>query len=126
MKHIPKALVRDGDRILIIKRVNWSRNFPGHWDLPGGKPKKDETPEQTLIREAKEETNLDVVPKSRLGIYFGGSKDRFEFTVYATEWSGEIKLSSDHSAFRWASEAEIRALKTMPFMVPLLDDLARE
>ena len=36
------------------------KNYPGEWDLPGGKLEFQEEPREALIREVKEETNLDV------------------------------------------------------------------
>ena len=32
--------------------------FPGHWDLIGGHVEEDETPEEALVREVKEELDL--------------------------------------------------------------------
>lgn len=36
----------------------------GHWGLPKGHVEKDETEEETAIREVKEETNIDVIVDS--------------------------------------------------------------
>ena len=59
----------------------------------GGKVEKDETIEQALIREVKEETNLDLLSYEYNGIiYFtyNGSKD--EMHIFTSEdFKGEIK-----------------------------------
>ena len=59
------AIILDKDnRILLIHR-----NTPElkQWELPGGKLEKDELPEQTAIRELREELNIEVNPEKYLG-----------------------------------------------------------
>lgn len=52
------AIIRDG-KILLIKKARGP--YTGLYDLPGGSPESNETFEQTLTREIKEETNCDVI-----------------------------------------------------------------
>ena len=42
------------NEVLVVK------HNAGHWDFPKGHMEKDETEQQTAIREVKEETNIDV------------------------------------------------------------------
>ncbi|MFC2143986.1 NUDIX domain-containing protein, partial [Candidatus Aenigmatarchaeota archaeon] len=51
------AIMRD-DEILLINRTKYP--FVGFWGIPGGKVKPGETMEKCAVREAKEETGLDV------------------------------------------------------------------
>ena len=53
------ALVDDENKILIGKRPV-GKAFENLWEFPGGKVKKNETVEQALIRETKEEINIDI------------------------------------------------------------------
>ena len=52
------------DKYLVIKRSIIKRGkpnvYPEYWDIPGGSVEDFETPVEALIREAKEEANLDV------------------------------------------------------------------
>ncbi len=60
------------------------RKYPPHgWALPGGFVDVGETLEQAAIREAKEETTLDVTLKSLLGCYSSPSRDERGHTVSA-------------------------------------------
>lgn len=52
------AVLLDGDRILLARRD--SSQFRGRWYIPAGFVEADETVEAAAIREAKEETGLDV------------------------------------------------------------------
>jgi len=61
-----KALVvRDGRFLALELEIGRSRI----WDLPGGKVEDGEEPMQTLLREVKEETALDVEVGQPLGVY---------------------------------------------------------
>ena len=53
------ALIDDENKILIGRRPA-GKAFENLWEFPGGKVKKNETVEQALIRETKEEINIDL------------------------------------------------------------------
>jgi DNA polymerase len=55
------------NKILLIKRKTIV--FKGYWALPGGKVEVGETIEETVVREVKEETNLNVEIISKVGKY---------------------------------------------------------
>ncbi len=49
-----------GKLLLLLRDDNPNIGFPNHWSLLGGKIEEGETPDQALIRELKEEANIDV------------------------------------------------------------------
>jgi 8-oxo-dGTP pyrophosphatase MutT (NUDIX family) len=53
------ALIIRENRILLTKRSNYTKMFPHYWTLPGWKWDKNETPEDVVIREIKEELWVD-------------------------------------------------------------------
>jgi 8-oxo-dGTP diphosphatase len=82
-------------KILLIKRNTIP--FKGYWALPGGRMDPGETVEQTIVREVKEETGLDIIILSKVGEYVEkGIKDDVEYEYYPTCFvvkpvGGEIK-----------------------------------
>jgi len=59
----PTAILIEDQKILLVKQeVTGTR----HWSLPGGKLELEETIEQCLIREIKEETGLDIAVQELL------------------------------------------------------------
>ena len=53
--------------------LQWKGENKGDWSLPGGLVEPGESPAQAIIREVREETGLEVVPKKVIAV-FGGQK----------------------------------------------------
>lgn len=71
------------NKILLIKRN--TRPFVGYWALPGGRMDPGETINQTIIREVKEETGLDVKIVRVVGEYVEkGAREDVEYEYYPT------------------------------------------
>ncbi len=60
-----KCLVENNGKFLFIK-INYSHH---KWTTPGGGVKKGELPRDAAIRETKEETGIDIVNPTFLGLY---------------------------------------------------------
>ncbi|HMF32488.1 MAG TPA: NUDIX domain-containing protein, partial [Candidatus Lokiarchaeia archaeon] len=56
-----KAIIRDEDKFLILKKSDLVDIYPGQWDLPGGRLEEGETWDEGLAREVWEETALEVL-----------------------------------------------------------------
>lgn len=69
---VDAIIVRDG-QVLLIERKN--DPYKGHWATPGGFVDFDETVEQALAREVKEETGLTVKEHSLLRIASDPARD---------------------------------------------------
>lgn len=94
--------IRDG-KVLLARRAH--EPFKGSYDIIGGFIEADELPELAAIREAKEETGLDVRIKSLLGIYvdrYGVDGDYTLNLHYIGEViGGEEKAMDDVASLEW-------------------------
>jgi 8-oxo-dGTP diphosphatase len=97
-------------RVVLIKRKNPPHE--GMLALPGGFLDPDETIEQCCIREAKEETSLDVAIVRIVGVYSDPKRDPRGRTVTVTylcnRVGGEVKGSDDASSAAWY---DVKSLK---------------
>ena len=105
-------LINKNGKIVIIQRK--SETYHDFWALPGGAVNKDETIEEALIREMKEETGVDVEPKEILGIFSDPKRDprgRVISTVFICDYSGTLKAGSDAGKIRLCTVEEALQLE---------------
>jgi ADP-ribose pyrophosphatase YjhB (NUDIX family) len=67
----------DSESIVLIKR----KNPPFGWAIPGGFIEYGESAEETAVREAKEETNLDIELMGQLHVYSESWRDPRGHTI---------------------------------------------
>ena len=113
-----RGVVRKEDKILILRRHPKSRNNPHKWELPGGKVDSGEFFDVALVREFKEETNLDVKIESLFEVV----QDEFisrrtnqpistvQLMMNLEIIDGEVQISSEHDDYKWVSKEELKEL----------------
>jgi ADP-ribose pyrophosphatase len=94
------AIILYDGKLVLIRRGN--EPFKGRLALPGGFVEKDETVEQAVIRETKEETGLDTEIVRLIGVYSDPGRDPRGPTVsicYLVKMTGgRLEAASDAAA----------------------------
>ena len=99
-------------KILVLRRHPKSKTQPHKWELPGGKIEKGEFFDEALIREVKEETNLNV----KVGDFCEAVQDDYphkrtvQLIMYSKDITGDVEISDEHDDWKWASVDEIKSL----------------
>ena len=113
------------DKIALIKAHNGqvlSTRSKGKdkFYFPGGKRELDETDEQTLIREIREELSVEIVPNSYkyLGTFKAQSDGMKEgitvkMTCYSADFVGALKPSNEIEEIKWLSYADINTVSAV-------------
>ena len=99
--------IRDG-KVLLARRAR--EPYKGTLDLIGGFMQPGETPEQSAIREAKEETGLDVTIRELLGAYpdrYGDGEPVLGIDYIGELADGPVRPHDDVSAVEWLPIAEL-------------------
>ena len=90
------AVVSEG-QVLCVKRSETQGKYPNFWSVPMGVVEKGETFKEGAARELKEETMLDINPKSL--VYLGTIKDGVYnrlTKIFKAEVDGKPKPTLDH------------------------------
>lgn len=105
------------DRVLLVKHVEAKRGgfWFGKWICPGGKLETGEAIVDGVLREIKEETNLDVKTSGRAVVFDRIVKEHSKTKMHiiyidfvAKVVGGELKASSDVGVARWFSREELQ------------------
>ena len=110
------ALINEFDEILLSKRQK-NKHLGGYWEFPGGKIEKNEAPEQALVREIKEELNIDINNKCIAPLSFS-EFDYKEFQLLlllyvCRRWEGE-PMSMENNELKWVKPNMLRKYKMPP------------
>ena len=123
-----RGLVKKDNKILILRRHPKSRNNPHKWELPGGKVDPGEFFVIALIREFKEETDLEVQIESLFEVvqdeFISRRTNRPINTVQLMMnleiISGEVQISDEHDDFKWVSVKDLKELYNEDMLTPTL------
>jgi 8-oxo-dGTP diphosphatase len=120
------AALFDTEGAILVQCRPQGSDLAGHWEFPGGKIEQGETAETALVRELKEELDLDVEVSSLfpLGFATGMAKDRpLILLLFGTrKWNGVAK-PLHASALKWVKVGELKQMPMPAADVPLIEQL---
>ena len=120
MKDVTAAIIIKDNKVLITRRSP-GQKFAGFWEFPGGKCEPNETPEECLVREIKEELDVEAEVQSffaeNIYEYPQGTIRLLAYLVHVV--SGEIKLSV-HDRMEWVEPKTLMDFKLLPADFPIV------
>lgn len=107
------TIILEDDKIILIKRLN--NPYKDHWAIPGGFVEYGEKVEDAAVREAKEETGLDIKLTQLVGVYSDPDRDPRGHTVTIAFLSkiigGTLNSNSDAKDAKFVDISELKNMK---------------
>ena len=109
--NVSAAVIVKDNKYFIAKR-NKDKHLGGYFEFPGGKQDDNETLEQTVIREIKEELNVDITVDRKLGEeHYSDEKINVHLHYFfCTIIKGDSVLK-EHEEAAWVSKEEFNKYK---------------
>ena len=121
------ALLNEKNEVLISLRKN-KKDYDGYWEYPGGKVEEDETLEQAIIREIKEEINLEISKDCIAPLTFAVDKtvgsETILFLYICRKWEGSINSVLDQRV-QWVKPIDLAGYQ-MPAPNQFLNAILRD
>ena len=126
IKHyVDGILISEDERILLLRRANYMKNFGGQWGFVGGSvDKKDKNNKEAIIREIEEETKIKLTFNEQQKMKAidkqehennGSVVSDTEYWLIKLESNPDVKISREHSKYEWI-DADTFKNKTFKFM----------
>ena len=117
------ALIIDSQRRLFTAQRSHIMSFPLKWELPGGKVESSESPEECLIREIKEEfdINIEIIESLPSNIHSYPTITIRLIPFICKHTNGEITLK-EHTNFKWLNTNELLDLDWAEADIPILSN----
>jgi mutator protein MutT len=114
LKIVAAALVVEGERILLAQRRG-GVHLGGYWEFPGGKLEDDESPEDCLRREIREELGIEIsVGPMATVVFHRYAEFNLLLLLYWCRRVAGAPEALDCAAWRWVEVSEIEGYALPP------------
>jgi 8-oxo-dGTP diphosphatase len=122
MIRVTCALIQFNQKTLVVQRSG-KMNLPLKWEFPGGKIENGETEEECIIREIKEELNLDIEVIKRLNssLYDYSGIKIYLIPFIANQIGGQIILN-EHKDYKYLTKDKLLNLDWADADIPILKE----
>lgn len=111
--NVVAAIIRDGNKIFATQR-GYGDQKDG-WEFPGGKIETNETPQQALVREIKEELDTDIIVGDYLTtIEYDYPAFHLSMQCFWCRIVDGIPVLKEHEAARWLDMEHIDSVDWLP------------
>jgi 8-oxo-dGTP diphosphatase len=115
---VAAVIVNDDDRVLAVQRRD-----NGRWEPPGGVLELDESIEDGLTREVREETGLNVAIDALTGVYKNMPRGIVALVFRCRPTSGHLTTGPETAQLRWLTLDQTRDAMDEAYAVRILDAL---
>ena len=121
------AIIINNNKILLTQRGYGE--YKDKWEFPGGKIEENETKEEAIIREIKEELDASIkVEKFLTKVEYDYTSFYLKMNVFIASLTSSHLLFKEHESYKWIDVSELNdldALDLLPadrLIIPYLKD----
>ena len=124
MVQVVVGVIPNAKKEILVTQRPPQKSYSGYWEFPGGKKEENETAYQTLVRELKEELDLDVLaalPWKKLSYTYPERIVDLDLWI-VTDFSRDPK-GMEQQAFQWVALDQLHQIDFLPANKVILDEV---
>ncbi|MBO3750810.1 (deoxy)nucleoside triphosphate pyrophosphohydrolase [Streptosporangiaceae bacterium NEAU-GS5] len=118
-KIVVGAAIVDGHGRLLAAQRSEPPELKGGWELPGGKVDPGESDHEALIRECREELEVEILIGPRVGGEWPLAAG-YVMRVWLASLADGVPRAVEHLELRWLSESELYDVPWLPADLPIV------
>ena len=126
MKEVSAAIIIEDGKVLLARRAKGEK-LAGYWEFPGGKREEDETIDECLVREIREELSLDIEVVGEFDTsdyeYPGG---HIRLIGLLAEIQNGVISKTVHDLVEWIDICSVLDYQLAPADIPLAERLRND
>ena len=126
MKEVSAAIIIEDGKVLLARRAKGEK-LAGYWEFPGGKREEDETIDECLVREIREELSLDIEVVGEFDTsdyeYPGG---QIRLIGLLAEIQNGVISKTVHDLVEWIDISSVLDYRLAPADIPLAERLRND
>ena len=126
MKEVSAAIIIEHGKVLLARRAKGEK-LAGYWEFPGGKREEDETIDECLVREIREELSLDIEVVGEFDTsdyeYPGG---QIRLIGLLAEIQNGVISKTVHDLVEWIDICSVLDYQLAPADIPLAERLRND
>lgn len=123
MINVTCAIIRNEENEILVVQRGEKTDHPFKWEFPGGKIKGNETEEECILREIREELSLDIVICKRLAVtdYDYGFR-KIRLIPFVCDTLDELPFLSEHISYKWLDPVDLKKIDLLEADIIVADN----
>ncbi|MCE5201588.1 MAG: 8-oxo-dGTP diphosphatase MutT [Synergistaceae bacterium] len=124
MVRVSAAIIKNSDNEILICQRGPGGSCQFLWEFPGGKIELGESPEECLIRECREELEIDIEVQDLFAqTTFSYPEMDIEFMFFSASLKNGVATPSVHNSIKWVLPDKLKEYEFCPADVSVVEKL---